>query len=117
MALVFHRGLAIPLWGTALCALALSPPSRPLPAVTALLGIAMAGSMMIAMSRLFGMRRPVTAGCSVAGSVGIVTGGMWVGNLQRPSPSPREETDDALDLVRMDDDGGWRVPLEPSPRR
>ena len=121
MALVFHQGLVIPLWAIALCVIALTSPSRPLPSVTALLAVSVIASMMMAMRQWLGMPRPLLVGPPgrdrrPAGHiVSVVPEGMCVGMLQRSSETPtQEETDDALDLVRMDDDGGWRVPLEPS---
>jgi hypothetical protein len=122
MALVFHQGLAIPLWAIALCAIALTSPSRPLPSVTVLLAVSVIASMMMVMCRWLGTPRPLLVGpvpsrdTRPAGLiVSVVPEGMCVGMLQRSREMPtQEETDDALDLVRMDDDGGWRVPLEPS---
>jgi hypothetical protein len=124
MALVFHQGLAIPLWAIALCAIALTSPSGPLPAVTALLAIGLIASMMMVIGRRLATPPPLIVGRPVprrgtrpVGLIAsVVTGGMCVGTLQGPSEMPTEETNDALDLVRMDDDGGWRVPLQASLR-
>ena len=49
MALVFHRGVAIPLWAVAFCAVALATPPPSLPSVAVLVGIAAAASTMMAM--------------------------------------------------------------------
>ena len=62
MALVFHQGLAIPLWAIALCAIALTSPSRPLPSVTALLAVSVIASMMMVMGRWLGTPRPLLVG-------------------------------------------------------
>jgi hypothetical protein len=40
-----------------------------------------------------------------------MTAGTCVRTLDEPN---RSERDDALDLVRMDDDGGWQMPRPPA---
>ena len=121
MALEFHRGLAIPLWAIAFCAVALSSPSRLLPLVTALLGFALIAPMLMTMVRRLGILRPVMAAAPMAGRIRggagpILNGGTGtrVRTVESASQARTEEANDALDLVRMDDDGGWRVALDPS---
>lgn len=48
MAVIFHRGLAIPLWTIAFVAVALAAPPSPMPRFTVLFGIAVLASAMIA---------------------------------------------------------------------
>jgi len=94
MGLVFYRRLAIPLWTIALLTFALSaqpsatffrmPPAMPI--VMALLGIA-----VIVFTVLFVMPRLRTAPSVV------------------PAVPMERTAEDVLDLVRMDDDGGWQV--------
>lgn len=111
MAFVFHRGVAIPIWAIALCAIALTSESSPL-SVTALLAIAAIGSF-VGISRWLGRSRPFSEGPRLPSPgtrpagliVNVVTKGK---SLPSPRPLTTEETNDVLDLVRMDDDGGWR---------
>jgi hypothetical protein len=122
MASVLHQRLAIPLWMTALCAIALIVISgAPVP-VTVLLAIALVGSMIKGRwpgipRGLIGEPRVATANAALSGgTVGASTGGRHGRALPRAADSPAEELNDALDLVRMDDDGGWSAPVE-SPAR
>ena len=83
MPLVFHRRLAIPLWAIAFFTVALTAPSHATPFLmppTALFVIAALGIAAI-----------------------TVAAATWVRTLDEPN---RSEADDALSLVRMDDDGG-----------
>jgi hypothetical protein len=121
MAFMFHRGLAIPLWAIALSAIALTLPSHLLPSFTVLLAVAVIASMMMVMVRWFGTR-PTVAVLPVAGRhtrpaglvVNIAVGAMGIRTSQPTSEVPAQESTDVLDLVHMDDDGGWQVALEPS---
>ena len=94
MALVFQRKLAIPLWAIALCIVALA--ARPtatlfLMPITTVLAIAAVGIAAI----VFLMPRPIPR----------------LRTLDEPN---RSTADDALDLVRMDDDGGWQLTRPPA---
>ncbi len=94
MALVFHTNLGLALWTVALCAMVLTSPTRPLP-ITMVFGVAIFSAMIMLIVRGIGIQRLILV--PAAG----VTG-------------PKEGTTpdiDALDLVRMDDDGGWRMPM------
>ena len=117
MALEFDRGLAIPLWAIAFCAVALSSPSRLLPLVSALLGIGVIAPILMTVVRRLGMVPPVVALEALARrdprfvplilNSGSGTKGRIVASA---SQARTEEANDALDLVRMDDDGGNRAP-------
>jgi len=122
MALVFHRGLAVPLWAIAFFAVALAAPPRPIPPVTVLVGIAVLALTMMAMvqwrrtSRALAEVRPrPMTGCDRA-HPGIFMAAVRVGTGVRTfevatnAPAP----DDALELVRMDDDGGWQMARQPA---
>jgi hypothetical protein len=86
MAIVFRRGLVIPVWAIAFCAVALMAPRHLTPSVSALLGIAV---IALTMTAMFGWCRIRTLDEAV---------------------DTRALRMDALDLVRTDDDGTWQVP-------
>ena len=124
MAFVFHRRLAMPLWVVAFFTVALtaSPPAMlfPMPPTTlfviAVVGIAaivfsMPGAFpWIRTSRALVRVRP-SGPRDYAGAAITVAAGTCVRSLDEPN---RSDTDDALDLVRMDDDGGWQMPRPPA---
>ena len=91
MAIVFHRELAIPLWMVAVCAVALTAPPRVMPSVVALLTLAVIASMMTSMVQWRSTCRPLAHGLPATGP-----------------DSRTQEAADAIDLVRMDDDGWQR---------
>jgi len=124
MALMFHRTLAIPLWAMAFFTVALTaPPSATvfLMPPTTLFVIAAVGvaaivfAMAGAIPWLRTSRVPVRvlpSGHRDQASAGIViTAGTCVRTLDEPN---RSDADDALDLVRMDDDGGRQMPRPPA---
>jgi hypothetical protein len=116
MALVFHRRLAIPLWALAFFAVALTAPAPATLALIVVLGIAVSAftipglvpslraSPSVVQFLLTGKRRTRSAATAMAA-------GACVGTLETPN---RTTADDALDLVRMDDDGGWQMPRPPA---
>ena len=119
MAFVLHRRLAIPLWAIALfmAALTVPPPATlvmmPLTtlSVIAVLGIAAIIFTMPGMVPWLRTSRSVVRavpyGRRHKTSVAIR---MAAGTCVRTLDEPYESTaDDALDLVRMDDDGGWQM--------
>ena len=122
MAFVFHRRLAIPLWALAVFTIAVTAP----PAVTpflmppttvlavAAIGIAAIVLLMpgaIAWSRTSrSVVRAVPSGYRERAHARIVMAGVSVRKLDEPNAT---EADDALDLVRMDDDGGWQMTRPP----
>jgi hypothetical protein len=124
MGLLVHRRLAIPLSAMALFAIALTAPAGAtlllMPATTvfvvAALGIT---AMTFWTSRAIPSLRPSRSLARVPpsghrdhGSEGIViAGGICARTLEEPN---RSAADDALDLVRMDDDGGWQMARTPA---
>ena len=120
MALVFQRHLAIPLWVVAFFAVVLTAPVRPMPPLTVLLGIAVMALMMMAMLQWRRTLRPLVSALPApsrrrhhAGIVVLtVSGGTQVRTADRAAT--QLASDDVLDLVRMDDDGGWQTAREPA---
>jgi uncharacterized iron-regulated membrane protein len=124
MAFVFQRRLAIPLWAIAFFTVALTaPPTATLflmPPTTvfaiAAVGIAaivflMPGSISW-LGTAHGLVRLDAPGRRDRASAAIIVA---AGTCVRPLDEPkRRERDDALDLVRMDDDGGWQMPRPPA---
>jgi hypothetical protein len=124
MGLLVHRRLAIPLSAMALFAIALTAPAGAtlllMPATTvfvvAALGIT---AMTFWTSRVIPSLRPSRSLAPVPpsghrdqASEGIVVaGGVCARTLEE---SNRSAADDALDLVRMDDDGGWQMARPPA---
>jgi hypothetical protein len=115
VALVFHRGLTVPLWAVAFGAVALTAPPRFMPSFTALIGIAVVASTMMAMIRWWRASRPMlvavvpAARSNMAQHCGIVmTAGTRARTLEQAIHPRMQEPNDAIDLVRMDDDGGWQ---------
>lgn len=112
MAFVFHRGLALPLSGMAIFAVALIPPP-PATLFLTVLGIALMAFTLSGLARLRTARSVVRA--------------LSDGNRHRPSGptsaaagacvrgcgKPSTSSADALDLGRMDDDGGWHAARPP----
>ena len=124
MALLVHRRLAIPLSAIALFAVALAaPPGATLllmPATTvfvvAALGITAISFLTSgAISSLRPSRSPARippSGHRDQASEGFVmAGGICARTLEE---SNRSAAEDALDLVRMDDDGGWQMARPPA---
>ncbi len=97
MALVFHRRLAVPLWALAFFAVALTvPPPATLSLIAA---VAIAVTTRGLVHALSPRRHQGSAAISIAA-------GTCVRTLDEPN---RDIDQDALDLVRMDDDGGWQM--------
>jgi hypothetical protein len=121
MALLFQRRLAIPLSAIAFFAVALTaPPTATLilmPPITAL-AVAAAGIAAIVFLMPGSTPRTRTSRARVRSrhrdrtSAAItMTARTGVRTLDEPS---RSAADDALDLVRLDDDGGWQMPRPPA---
>ena len=121
MAFVFQRRLAVPLWAIAFFAVALAaPPPKalfPMPPTTlfviATVGLAaIVFSMARAMPWLrtsLALARVRPSGHRDHASAAITgAGGICVRTIEALEPD-RSKADDALDLVRMDDDGGWQM--------
>ena len=124
MAFVFNPRLAIPLWAIVLFTVALTAPPPAalfLMPPTALFVIVAVGIAAIVFSIpgavpwLRTSRAPVgvrPSGHGGPASAAIMAAaGTCVRTLDEPN---RGERDDALDLVRMDDDGGWQMPRPPA---
>ena len=124
MAFVFQRRLTIPLWAIAFFTVALTaPPTATLflmPPTTvvaiAAVGVAailflMSGSMPWLGTARALVRVDAPGHRDQASAAIMVAAGTCVRPLDEPN---RRERDDALDLVRMDDDGGWQMPRPPA---
>jgi hypothetical protein len=124
MALVFHRRLAIPLWAIGFLTVALTvPPPSPLFVMpsTTLFTIAVFGMAMMIFTT-----PGVVSWLRVSRSVVRVlpprqwdqrseaftmAAGTYVGTLGEPN---RSTAADALELVRMDDEGSWHMARPPA---
>ena len=119
MALMFHRRLAIPLWAIAFFTLALTAPPTatlflmPPTTVFAIAAVGIAAIVFLMPGPIPWLRtarsvvRAVPSRHQHKTSVAItVAAGTCVRTLDEPN---RSDADDALDLVRMDDDGGWQM--------
>ena len=124
MGLVFHRRLAIPLWAIALLTVALTaapPATQFLMPPTTRFVIGLLGIVAIIFT-MPGMVPWLRTARSVVRAVPsrhqhktsraiTVAAGTCVRTLDKPHEST---ADDALDLVRMDDDGGWQIARPPA---
>ena len=124
MAFVFQRRLAIPLWAIACFTVALTAPPTatlflmPPTTVFAIAAVGMAAIVFLMPGSMPSLRtscapvRVLPSGRRDQASAAItMTAGTGVRTLDEPN---RSEADDALDLVRMDDDGGWQVTRPPA---
>jgi hypothetical protein len=91
MLVAFRCGVALPLWAVAFGAVAFGAPQRVLPLLLTLLALGAIASTMPAIARRFG------------------PSGRAVEVLPALRDVPPPPTNDTLDLVRMDDDGGWQM--------
>jgi hypothetical protein len=119
MAHVFHRRLAIPLWAIAFFTVVLTAqPTAPLflmppTTVLAIAAVGIAALVFLMPGSIPWLRtsralvRVLPSGHRDQASAAItITAGTGVRTLDEPNLSA---ADDALDLVRMDDDGGWQM--------
>ena len=124
MALVFQRRLAIPLWAIVFFTLALTAaPTATLflmPPTTlfalAAVGIAaivflMPGSIPWLRTSRAPVRVLPSGHRDQASAATTMPAGTGVRTLDEPN---RSTADDALDLFRMDDDGGWQIARPPA---
>jgi hypothetical protein len=115
---MFNRGVMLPVWALVFCALAFTPPRLTRSAI-ALLGTAVVAGTVPAIVRWWRGARSAAAILPAArqrrpanGRV-VVAAGMRARTLDEAIAVRLRPVEDALDLVRMDDDGGWQR----SPRR
>ena len=101
MAFVFQRRLAIPLWAMAFFAVVLTAPPPATPFLLGVLGIAAIASTIAGLVPWLRASR----------SVAHVDRGTCVRTLDEAKGNAAQ---DALDLVRMDDDGGWQIARPPA---
>jgi hypothetical protein len=85
MLMALQRRLVIPVWAAAFCALAVSAPQVPVPPGVTLVAAVIAGAVPAAI---------------------ILWAGKRVRMLSRATSGSEA---DALDLGRLDDDGGWHM--------
>jgi hypothetical protein len=124
MAFVFQRRLAIPLWAIACFTVALTAPPTatlflmPPTTVFAIAAVGIAAIVFLMPGSIPSLRtscapvRVLPSGRRDQVSAAItMTAGTGVRTLDEPN---RSEADDALDLVRMDDDGGWQMTRPPA---
>jgi hypothetical protein len=124
MGLLVHRRLAIPLSAIAVLAIALTAPAAAtlllMPTTTVFVVVALGITAMTlwtagaipSLQPSGSLARVPPSGHRNQGSEGIViTGGICARTLDE---SNRSAADDALDLVRMDDDGGWQMAQPPA---
>jgi hypothetical protein len=111
MAFVFHRQLGIPLWAMAFFAVALTAPAPARPSLIAIFGIAVIAFTIRGLVPWLRASRSIVQvhedGERHTGRTPtIVIAGACVPALDEGN---RITPEDALDLVRMDDDGGWQM--------
>ena len=124
MALVFQRRLAIPLWAIAFFTVVFTTPSTvtlflmPPTTVFAIAAVGIAAIVFLMPGAIPWLRTSRALVCvdaprrrDRASAAIMVAAGTCVHPLDEPN---RRERDDALDLVRMDDDGGWQMPRPPA---
>ena len=123
MPLMFQRRLAIPLWAVAFFTVALTAPPTATPStmppttVFAILAVGLAAILFFmpgplpwlrtsrALVRVLpsGHRDQASGAITMAARTGV-----------RKLDEPNRSTDDALDLHRLDDDGGWQMSRPPA---
>jgi hypothetical protein len=124
MPLMFHHRLAIPLWAIVFFTVALAaPPPATLLRMppTTLFAMALAGIavLVFAMPGAFPWLRTFRSLARVTPSIprdeASAGSAMDGGSCARTSDESNWHTaEDALDLVRMDDDGGWQMARPPA---
>jgi hypothetical protein len=124
MALVFQRKLAIPLWAVAFLTVALTAPPTatsfimPRTTIFAILAVGI-GAILFLMHGPLPWLRTSRAPARVlpsrdqeqANAAITMTAGTGMRRLDEPN---RSAANDALDLHRMDDDGGWQMSRPPA---
>ena len=117
MMLMFHRRLAIPLWTMAFIAVALTALAPAALSLVVVLGIALIAFTISGLVRWLRASPSVVQSfqmeAGIRGVRHVVVAGACVRTLGEPHRRT-EEDEDALDLVRMDDDGGWQMARPPA---
>lgn len=113
MLIGFQRGLVIPLWAVAFGVVALSAPPRATPTLIALLGIVAIGAAMPAIVRRLRASRPLVEVLPAVDDDPVPAGitlsaGTRTRTLDEVIEARTRKADEAADLVRLDDDGGWQ---------
>jgi hypothetical protein len=116
MAFVFQRRLATPLWAMAFFAVALTA------APSATLFLVMALGIAVMAFTMLGLVRWLRSSPSVAQALSYRNGqkrGAAItaapgARVRTPDDATMSTAEDALDLVRMDDDGGWQMARPPA---
>jgi hypothetical protein len=114
MAFVFHRRLAIPLWAMAFFAVALSTaPATPFLIVFGVAVIAFTIARLVPWSRTSRSVVHVVSDRQLDKRSAAISmnRGTCVRTLEEADVNTAE---DAIDLVRMDDDGGWQMARPPA---
>jgi uncharacterized membrane protein len=116
MAFVFHRRLAIPLWAMAFFAVALTAPPPATPFLMAVFGVAV---IALTIAALVPWSRTSRSVVHVVSHRQLDKRSAAISMDCGTGVRPLEEADvntaeDALDLVRMDDDGGWQMARPPA---
>jgi len=111
MALVVPRRLALPLWVTGFLAVGLNAPPPATLLVIAALAI---GAIALAMPAVPWLRPrrslvPVLSSGRQDKTSAAITMGAGTGVRIHDDEPTVNAADDAMDLVRMDDDGGWQM--------
>jgi hypothetical protein len=106
----FRCGYGLPIWAAACCAVALTAPP-PVTFLTTVLAIGVIASTMPALVRRFGQLGgdvgvlPTLENCTSLGAIRVPAD-----SRRRSEPmSAHTGADDAGDMARMDDDGGWQT--------
>jgi hypothetical protein len=116
MAFVFHRQLGIPLWAMAFFAVALTAPPPARRFLITLVGIAViAFAIRGLVPRLRASRSIVQVHSDRERQTRRTpTTVVAAASVRALDEANRITPEDALDLVRMDDDGGWQMARPPA---
>jgi len=115
MALVFRRRLALPLWAIVFFTVALTASLPAGPFLIAVLGIAVIAFTLGGLVPSLRTARSVAHVVSHrprhrrSAAISMVRGTC----VRTPDEANRNTVEDALDLVRLDDDGGWQMARPP----
>lgn len=116
MAFAFHHRLALPLWAIAFFAVALTAPPPATPFLMAVFGVAVIALTIAGVVPWSRISRPVVHVVShrqlgKKSAAISIDRGTCVRTLEEADVNTAE---DAIDLLRMDDDGGWQMARRPA---